>query len=201
MRASDDESSIFYNWVQLGTGFSGFRWAVPELCNFTGRALYLDVDILNFKDIAELYYTDMNDYALLCLNNPPGWPGGRNTSVALFNCELMQPLLPPVELTKTIFNIHPYVFSTDSPTHIPLDRVGELDPRWNVLDGKGPGGTDLDIKDMWMLHYTDPTTQPWASLTMHKIWKPHPRTDLYQLWHDTYKEAVDSHEKLQSRIL
>jgi lipopolysaccharide biosynthesis glycosyltransferase len=177
MRSSDNESSVFYNWIQLGTGFSGFRWAVPELCNFTGKALYLDVDMLNFKDIAELYYSDMEDYAMLCVR--------KETSVTLFNCELMQNFLPPIAVLKTISDIHKYIFSTDSTSHIPLSKIGSLDPRWNVFNGKG-----FDITDTWILHYTDANSQPWADVSTQRSWRPHPRFDLNQLWYEIYNEAI-----------
>jgi lipopolysaccharide biosynthesis glycosyltransferase len=179
MRSSDNESSVFYNWVQLGSGFSGFRWAVPELCNFTGKALYLDVDMLNFKDIAELYYSHMKDYAMLCVHN--------ETSVILFDCELMQNFLPPVSILKTIPDIHIYIRSTESPSHIPSNQIGSLDPRWNVFNGK-----KFDITDTWILHYTDANSQPWADRSTQRSWRPHPRFDLHQLWHEIYDEAIAS---------
>lgn len=46
-------------WVKKpgswGTPFSGFRFAVPELCDFKGTAIYLDADMLVLGDIAELW--------------------------------------------------------------------------------------------------------------------------------------------------
>lgn len=37
-----------------GTPFSGFRFAIPEMMGFTGRAVYMDVDMLVLGDVAEL---------------------------------------------------------------------------------------------------------------------------------------------------
>lgn len=37
-----------------GTPFSGFRFAVPELMGFKGRAVYFDADMLVLGDVAEL---------------------------------------------------------------------------------------------------------------------------------------------------
>lgn len=46
-------------WVKKpgswGTCFSGFRFAVPETCNFEGHAIYLDADMLVLGDIADLW--------------------------------------------------------------------------------------------------------------------------------------------------
>ena len=59
MRLSNQEDSFCSNWNTKGwyTPFSAFRWAVPYLCNFEGRAIYTDVDMINFHDITELYET------------------------------------------------------------------------------------------------------------------------------------------------
>ena len=50
MRLSNQRGSFWSNWNTKGwhTPFSGFRWAVPYLCNFKGRAIYTDVDMINF---------------------------------------------------------------------------------------------------------------------------------------------------------
>ena len=39
------------NWV---APFSGYRWGIPEACNFEGKAIYTDVDMINMRDMAEL---------------------------------------------------------------------------------------------------------------------------------------------------
>ena len=41
------------------TGFSFSRFRIPQLCNWTGRGIYLDADMLVFTDIARLWQTDM----------------------------------------------------------------------------------------------------------------------------------------------
>ena len=52
--------SMFKDWNTKGWGtpFTCFRYAVPELMGFKGRAIYTDVDQLNFRDISELYIRD-----------------------------------------------------------------------------------------------------------------------------------------------
>ena len=54
--------SMFPKWDRRywGTPFTCFRYAVPELCNFEGRALYTDVDMINFRDISHLFNTNLN---------------------------------------------------------------------------------------------------------------------------------------------
>ena len=54
MRLSRDRRSPFLSDASAGAGwrterwatpFSGFRWAVPALCGYAGRAIYMDTDI------------------------------------------------------------------------------------------------------------------------------------------------------------
>ena len=51
MQLSRDPSSVWYSNPQTGEGwhtekwatpFSGFRWAIPAYCGFSGRAIYMD---------------------------------------------------------------------------------------------------------------------------------------------------------------
>ncbi len=65
------------------TPFSMFRWAIPEFCDFKGRAIYIDADMAIMRDLAELW-----DHPL-----PKGCPGayaGRMSSkadVILWHCD------------------------------------------------------------------------------------------------------------------
>ena len=57
MRNDKDPDNFFGNFNQKGwfTPFTGLRWAISEYCNFEGRAIYMDTDQVNFRDISELY--------------------------------------------------------------------------------------------------------------------------------------------------
>src|SRR5665648_266559 len=55
------------------TGFTFTRFAIPELCGYKGRAIYLDADMLVFRDINELWTWPMETGVnLLYAQNPPG---------------------------------------------------------------------------------------------------------------------------------
>ena len=41
-------------WKSVPTGFSTHRYMIPELCNWEGYAIFLDVDMLVLGDLAEL---------------------------------------------------------------------------------------------------------------------------------------------------
>ena len=47
------------------TEFSNYRWFIPQLCNFEGRAVWLDSDMVCLEDIAHFFDTDMDENALL----------------------------------------------------------------------------------------------------------------------------------------
>ena len=43
------------------TEFSLYRFLIPELCNYQGRAIYIDSDTVCLSDIGELFETPMGD--------------------------------------------------------------------------------------------------------------------------------------------
>ena len=49
--------------VAGGTPFTCYRYAIPHMMNFKGRALYTDVDMINFRDIGALFDTDLQGKA------------------------------------------------------------------------------------------------------------------------------------------
>ena len=177
MKHSDDSASIYHGWntSTWATQFSGFRWSIPHACDFKGRAIYLDVDMLNFRDIAELFHTEMNGNALLIKKDiyRDRWL----PSTLLIDCEKIQSLIPSLEVIKQWNNIN----KPNGIIKMFDGLIGELDPRWNMLDIQ-----PLDIEDTWILHYTDMYTQPW------KPKKPHPKQNLDNLWHTKYNDICIS---------
>ena len=51
MRLSNKDQDFWSNWntKKWFTPFSGFRWSIPQFCDFKGRVIYTDVDMINFK--------------------------------------------------------------------------------------------------------------------------------------------------------
>lgn len=41
--------------ITVGTGFSLRRWMIPAACSWQGRAVYLDADMLVFRDLRDLW--------------------------------------------------------------------------------------------------------------------------------------------------
>src|SRR5882762_6242859 len=57
---SDPEKGLGWRTKQWATPFSGFRWALSVLCEFEGRAIYMDSDFIVMSDIAALWYQEFS---------------------------------------------------------------------------------------------------------------------------------------------
>ncbi|PNW65442.1 UNVERIFIED_CONTAM: glycosyl transferase, partial [Euhalothece sp. KZN 001] len=135
------------------TEFSLFRYLIPELCNFEGRAIYLDSDIICLCDIGELFDTEINGFDFLAV---PGYDKDKwASSVMLIDCSQCH-----FELELYYQNIDQrkysyFDFSRFSPlflSHHDL-KIGKLDSNWNVFDR-----CDEQTK---LIHYTNLFQQPW----------------------------------------
>jgi hypothetical protein len=117
------------------TEFTYSRFLVPWLCEFKGRAVFMDADIVVVGDIAEMFA--VGDMSAVCVNQEQErfeWP-----SVMLFNNSACRRLTPEfIEDPKNrLFDFEwaPY--------------VGKLPKVWNQIIGYGP--SDPHAK---LLHYT-----------------------------------------------
>lgn len=166
---------IFAGWNTKGwsTPFTMFRWGIPAACNYTGRAIYMDVDQLNLRDVNDLFEIDMDKpiHARFVKDLKR-----HETSVMVMDCEKLKGILPSLEELKA-----------GAKVHIGANDIGFLDPRWNNLDGEG-----LKVEDIWHLHFTFMNSQPWQP-----SWNPneptkHRRPDLVEYWHKIYDESCNS---------
>lgn len=166
-----------------GTDFSCFRFAVPELCGFEGRAIYLDADMLVLHDIKDLWDRDLKGKGVLCCN----W---KRTDVSLIDCSWFKgkDWWPSIEWMKASGkNTGQYciLLAQRGAVH------GALPWEWNDCDGqiynKRPGSVKL-------LHYTHVQLgqpyRPYPNIDYPPEW-PHciPSPSAGELWHDTYAEA------------
>jgi hypothetical protein len=138
------------------TGFSFGRFKIPSLCAYSGHGIYLDADMLVFRDISALWHERRGDMALQVPIKAPKSHRPQQHSVFLVNCSLAR------------WDVNDFVSSLDAGTLsyddlmkrmaiVPEERVTyELDYGWNSLE-------DYDASDTKLLHYTDMPTQPWIS--------------------------------------
>ena len=182
MRQNKEGLWAHNNTQMWSTPFSGFRWFIPEVCEFKGRAIYTDCDMINFKDMVDLFTVDMYNKPIAARKGQRF--GGHEFCVMVFDCERIQEMLVPISRQKNIVEYHHRMIQKFSGND---QLVQELDPRWNCLDGE-----DRKIDDIWQLHWTNMATQPWRPGWYVGEQKPHPRPDLVSLLNEMHQEAKDA---------
>lgn len=116
------------------TEFTYSRFLVPYLCDFRGKALFLDADMVVTGDIAELFHAEnMNAVSVMQDQARFEW-----ASAMLFNCGACNRLVPEFvnDETNKLFDLAwaPY--------------VGELPAEWNHCVGYA------EPKEAKLYHYT-----------------------------------------------
>lgn len=205
--------SMFPDWNTKGWGtpFTCFRYAIAELCNFKGRAIYMDCDQMNFRDISALYNVDLGECAFGMvwdsLNmNPREFEGTErergwfSDSVIVIDCEKAQQYLEPIEEIAKCDWGYKNVFSKriGSPNREEVEDkiIKRLDARWNSFDGYVTDDTAPDritqkeyiMDDLYHVHFTALSSQIW-----HPKYSPHgkasyKRKDIAaELWKTAFK--------------
>lgn len=159
------------------TPFTFQRFAIPALCHYQGRALYLDSDMLVFKDISQLwrqpFSSEQGTADLLSVPEPKDSNRPPQYSVMLLNCEQLDWDAP--ELVKQLeagkWSYQQFVLEM-APAKL---KSASLPIGWNDLERYASGQTAL-------VHYTDMPRQPWLSTI----------NPLSELWCQTLLEAIAS---------
>ena len=152
------------------TGFTNYRFAIPEFAGGSGRAIYNDVDQIYLGDPGLLFDLDMDGHGYLSVSD-------RDTSVMLIDCALMAPMWNRDAARRRRKN------GLLKRARTTPGLWGRLDPEWNARDGEYVAGRSR------LLHYTALHTQPW---------RPFPRQFAYQtskegsLWHDLERSANEA---------
>lgn len=169
------------------TPFTHFRWSIPAVCHYEGKAIYCDSDFVFVADIAELWNQDVPGVFLS--KQPKGKL--RKTCCLLFDCAKAKGHVPDLQTLKSwpdpmrtmfaYFTAHPELSSGFAGN-------------WNCRDGEDVPLGDPSVK---AIHYTHIPSQlhlkhslPRLKREGKKHWytgrvEPHPRPDL-QLLFDTY---------------
>lgn len=105
------------------TPFTFSRFLVPSLCDYEGWAIFMDIDMLARRDIAELLSLADDRYAVMVVKNNLRFEW---TSLMLLNCARCKVLVPEyVEMAKSLHTIG----------WLPDDQIGDLPTEWNHLVG------------------------------------------------------------------
>lgn len=202
MRLSRDPESSFYSDPDTGRGwrterwatpFTGFRWAIPELCGFKGRAIYLDADVFVLCDLAELWEHPFEPRSFLLAKSRDI---NANHGTCVFDCAAAKKHVPSLRRLQKNPRSNGKVKRRlrKKPTLITQYQDGT----YNCVDGEG-----VAVEDMKILHYSDMGTQFSHRYSIPRIEKegqkhwfdgvicPHPRSDLTELFDRYYAEAID----------
>lgn len=144
------------------TGFSFARWAIPELCSYKGKAIYLDADMLVFSDISQLWEIVMEDKVISIVDGTNGQYCSKGvklnkneTSVMVVNCEkadwTLQKLVHGLDGTYTYKEMMSDLCFLDNSK---IDRT--ISRCWNSMDYWDETSN--------LVHFTNVPTQPWVSL-------------------------------------
>jgi Glycosyl transferase family 8 len=164
------------------TGFSFYRFMIPRLCDYRGRALYLDCDMQVFADLAELWQIPFDDTRVLCTNQPappekwkddPNFKPGRHLAVMMLDCSALH-----WDIDEIIAGLdegrYDYKQLMSDLCIVQPEQIDErIQTEWNHLEQYVPGVTKL-------LHYTIVPTQPWKN----------DKNPLADLWLEGFRAAA-----------
>jgi Glycosyl transferase family 8 len=138
--------------LKMYTGFSFYRFYIPEACHYEGRAIYLDADIIVLTDLQEFVHLDFKGKNVLARPDPEHQASF--TSVMLMDCDKLKHWKIREWVTLINSKFASYVgIMTGSPEGLNHRDFGPLEPYWNHLDHWDPTTK--------ILHYTNVPTQPW----------------------------------------
>ena len=180
MRQERGEYWSGYQTHTWPTPFSGFRWVIAEYCNFEGRAIYTDCDMINFKSMEKLYNMDMKGKPLAARRGQRF--GGHEFCVMVIDCERFKEYAIPQSRVKNISETHQRFIQMFSGND---DLVEAIDEKWNCLDGE-----DYELDDINQLHFTNMATQPWKPAWYTGQPGPHPRKDVVDLFYERVDDAA-----------
>ncbi|MDF7676934.1 glycosyl transferase [Neisseriaceae bacterium ESL0693] len=212
MQLSHDPQSPWYVDVNHGQGwhtehwatpFSGFRWGIPAACNYEGRAIYMDGDMIVLADLAELWRHPIEGDAIVAAKEVHDHAKGKKFTrlcTCVWDCAKAKDKLPDLATLRADPEQHRKLMAKFKKHP---EWVQPYTQAWNCVDGEG-----LPIEDMKILHYSDMGTQfshryslPRLQAEGQKHWfdgeiLPHPRADLVALFDQYYQEALDAGYKL-----
>lgn len=170
-------------WDPLqSTEFTYTRFLVPYLCDYQGKAIFMDCDMLCLGDIKELDELEMGPYALRVVKHDhrptetikmdgkvqTTYPRKNWSSLMLMNCAALR--LWTKDVVENMSGAYLHRFKD-----IPDDKIGDLPRTWNTLDWM-----DENTK---LIHYTK--GGPWF-----EQWRDHPYGAIWLAYRDEYQHSL-----------
>lgn len=149
------------------TGFSFSRFCIPKLAGYKGKAIYMDADMLVFRDIRELWSIPFEG-AKVVIQKEVKFEGETLAKVGAPKKRKKQCAVMLLDCERLDWDIDRIVEGMDEGRYdyeqlmydmciLPEDEVKYGVPfEWNSLEHWDP--------DTSLLHYTDVYTQPWTAV-------------------------------------
>lgn len=130
MALSRDPDSPYSGWnvERWGTPWTGLRWAVPALCEWSGRAIYFDAPTIVVGDVAELVNAPFPSAACVLLRR---FGARMQTDCLVFDCPTAEKWLPSLNALRADVGAHQTVGGILSRR---LSLVGDLPAGWGCTD-------------------------------------------------------------------
>lgn len=163
------------------TEFTYTRFLVPYLCNYQGKAIFMDNDMLCLGDIKQLDELPMDDLALRVIKHDykpentvkmygcpqTSYPRKNWSSLMIMNCERLRLWTKDVVATASGAYLHRF-------QDVPDEQIGEIPNTWNTLDW-------MDDTTQ-LIHYTN--GGPWF-----EQYRNHPHADIWYRYRDEMRAA------------
>lgn len=171
-----------YSGEGWATNFTCYRWSIPEVAGFTGRAVYVDADQTVHADIRELQNMDLKGHACAI-----------RKGVIVFDCShpfwqsSQWPRLPLMKASGAGLGV--YQKAINEHGGITMNgKESALPVEWDVLDGK-----EMSVWDAKLNHYTAMQYQPYHPFPdRFKYPDRHPRPEVDEVFWKSYVEALCS---------
>lgn len=181
------------------TPFTAYRWSLPAVCNYEGKALYTDVDFFFRSDLAELWNQPIPNVGLV-----RNATGKLSTSCILFDCAKAKGHVPPLDKLKVMKDAH------DSMLQYFRSHIGLLSPfagNWDCSHFEKDDKRQMDLYDprIKAVHFSRVESQLHLKYAVPRLKKEglahwytaggaprcdHPRQDLQAEFDELYAEAV-----------
>lgn len=192
-------------WMQNGRGpwagwrtgsartpFTHYRWSIPSVCGYQGRAIYTDSDFIFRADIAELW--DQAIPSVMLVRNPEG---KTRTCCILFDCAAAKGHVPPVEVLRKMPDAQATMVEYFKRRR---SLTSEFAGDWNCIDLKGYD--DINDPRIKAIHYSRMECQVHLKHALPRLaseglrhWYdgptgPHWRPELQALFDELLDEAI-----------
>jgi len=135
------------------TPFSFQRFTIPQLAGYRGRAIYVDSDMMVFKDIREVWTLPFDGADVLAVGST-GSDRRPQFSVMMLDCDRLR--WTPDSIVELLDSGQYSYEQLMYEMKLAQQVKASIPPEWNSLEHYEAGRTGL-------LHYTDMHSQPWIS--------------------------------------